>query len=210
MRERARGNWAANLRRFATSPPPALERCELCGAPIGAEHSHLLELEHRSLLCVCAPCGMSLAESQRFRLVRPATQPLADLDLSDGDWEAMQLPIDLVFLFHSTPEGGPVALYPGPAGAMASAMSRDAWSRLAAANPLLETLAPDVEALLINRIKGARRYYRVSIDRCFALVGLIRAQWKGLSGGGEVWDAIARFFAALDGPDDQIRRLMHV
>ena len=192
MLEHARGNWAAKLRRFAAAPPPAIERCELCGAPIGADHPHLLALEDRNLLCACAPCSISLAESQRFRLVRSATEALTDFQLSDWEWSALQLPIDLAFLCRSTCEDGPVAFYPGPAGAMASAMSPEAWSRLATANPVLETLAPDVEALLINRVKGARRYYRVSIDRCYALVGLIRAQWKGLSGGGEVWDAIAR------------------
>jgi hypothetical protein len=209
MLEPTRGNWVARLRRFTASPSPVIECCELCGAPIGSAHSHLLELEKRTLLCACEPCSFSLAESRRFRLVRPATEALEDFRLSDWEWEAMQLPIDLVFLFHSTPEGGAVAFYPGAGGAMASAMSRDAWARLAAANPLLDALSPDVEALLINRVKGARRYYRVSIDRCYALVGLIRAHWKGFSGGDEVWNEIALFFAALDEPDDQSRTLAH-
>jgi hypothetical protein len=56
---------------------------------------------------------------------------------------------------------------------------------------------PDVEALLVNRVKGAREYYRVSIDRCFSLVGLIRQHWRGLSGGAEAWDAIDAFFDTL-------------
>ena len=58
-------------------------------------------------------------------------------------------------------------------------------------------LEPDVEALLVNRIDGAREYYRVPIDRCFALVGLIRTRWRGLSGGAEAWQAIHEFFAGL-------------
>jgi hypothetical protein len=76
---------------------------------------------------------------------------------------------------------------------------------------MLETLAPDVEALLINRTKGARQYYRVSIDRCFALVGVIRSSWKGISGGVEGWEAIGRFFSALDasGVGNSNRALMH-
>ncbi len=113
------------------------------------------------------------------------------------------MPIELAFCFHSTPEGGPVALYPSPAGVMASAMGNDVWFRLAAANPRLNAMSPDVEALLINRIKGSRRYYRVSIDRCYALVGLIRSHWEGLSGGSKVWEAIAGFFEAIEGRDDQ-------
>lgn len=207
MSER-RGNWAARLRRFVASGSTA-ERCEICGAGLLSRHQHLLEIASARLLCACETCSRALGESERFRLVRPRTQVLSDFKLSDGEWEAMRLPIDLVFLLHSTKEGGLVAYYPGPAGAMASTMSRDAWSRLTATNPSLSEMTPDVEALLINRANGARRYYRVSIDRCYALVGLIRTQWKGLSGGVDVSASIRQFFVALDEPDAE-GALMHV
>jgi hypothetical protein len=201
MLHQAQGNWAAKLRRFATVAP-SQEHCELCGATIGSSHAHLLEVANRRLFCACEACDRALGESERFRALRPKTEVLAGFKLSDWDWEAMQLPIDLVFFFLSTPDGGPVALYPGAAGAMASAMGARAWARLASTNPVLNDMAPDVEALLINRVKGARQYYRVSIDRCHALVGLIRKHWTGISGGAEVWDQIARFFAALESPGD--------
>ena len=48
---------------------------------------------------------------------------------------------------------------------------------------MLAELEPDVEALLVNRMKGERAYYRAPIDECFKLVGLIRMHWRGLSGG---------------------------
>jgi hypothetical protein len=35
------------------------------------------------------------------------------------------------------------------------------------------------------------------IDECYKLVGLIRGNWRGLSGGTEVWQKIAGFFAEL-------------
>jgi hypothetical protein len=72
-------------------------------------------------------------------------------------------------------------------------------------------LAPDVEALLVNRTKRKREYYRVSIDHCFALAGLIRTRWRGLSGGGEVWDAISSYFARLQDQcsDDGFGRFRH-
>ena len=54
-----------------------------------------------------------------------------------------------------------------------------------------------MEALLVNRSEGARDYYRVPIDQCYALTGVIRARWRGIAGGVEAWDAIHRFFAAL-------------
>ncbi len=209
--ERSQGNWVAKLKRLAATPSIEQERCELCGAAIGPDHAHLLEVGAKRLHCACEACGFALAGGERFLLVRPMTETIVDFSLSDWDWEAMQLPIDLAFFFRSTTDGKVVALYPGPAGAMASAMSEDAWTRLVAANPMLETLAPDVEALLINRTKGARRYYRVSIDRCYALVGVIRTSWKGISGGVEGWEAIAQFFSALDasGVGDSNRALMH-
>jgi hypothetical protein len=81
---------------------------------------------------------------------------------------------------------------------MESALSVQAWNSLLKANPSLADMEPDVEALLVNRTKSARDYYRVSIDRCYALVGLIRTRWRGLSGGADVWDDIRDFFASLD------------
>jgi hypothetical protein len=40
----------------------------------------------------------------------------------------------------------------------------------------------DVEALLVNRVDGAREYFLAPIDACFELVGTIRVPWRGLSG----------------------------
>jgi len=129
--------------------------------------------------------------------------------MTDAEWDALRLRIDMAFLFHSTPERRPVALYPGPAGATESLLSLDAWEELVASNPALADLEPDVEALLVNRIDGAREYYRVPIDRCFALVGLIRTRWRGLSGGAEAWQAIRHFFAELRDPVATRREWRH-
>jgi len=129
--------------------------------------------------------------------------------MTDAEWDALRLRIDMAFLFHSTPERRPVALYPGPAGATESLLSLDAWEELVASNPALADLEPDVEALLVNRIDGAREYYRVPIDRCFALVGLIRTRWRGLSGGAEAWQAIHDFFAGLRNPAATRREWRH-
>jgi hypothetical protein len=73
----------------------------------------------------------------------------------------------------------------------------DAWQEIATANPRLQLLQPDVEALLVNRTTSQPEYYLVSIDRCYELVGLIRTNWKGLSGGPKVWEAIHLFFENL-------------
>jgi hypothetical protein len=62
---------------------------------------------------------------------------------------------------------------------------------------VLRTIEPDVEALLVDRHKGAREHWIVPIDDCYRLVALIRAEWTGLSGGDRVWPAIDRFFEGL-------------
>ncbi len=67
-----------------------------------------------------------------------------------------------------------------------------------AANPVLATLEPDVEALLVNRVRGARGHWIVPIDECYALVGLIRTRWRGLTGGARCGRQIGRFFEELD------------
>jgi len=85
---------------------------------------------------------------------------------------------------------------------MESTLTLEGWDALVSSNPILNELEPDVEALLINRVRNMggesyREHYIVPIDACYELVGLIRLKWKGLSGGEEVWKAIAEFFAGL-------------
>jgi hypothetical protein len=58
-------------------------------------------------------------------------------------------------------------------------------------------MRPDVETLLVNRVKETREYFVAPIDLCFELVGLIRIHWRGFSGGEEVWREIDRFFSRL-------------
>jgi hypothetical protein len=107
------------------------------------------------------------------------------------------IPISLAFFSNSTPAGRVVALYPGPAGAAESMLRLDAWDEIAAANPQLRTMEPDVEALLVNRVGSAREYFIAPIDECYKLVGLIRIHWRGLSGGALVWGEISKFFDQL-------------
>ena len=100
-----------------------------------------------------------------------------------------------------TDESNVVAFYPSPAGATESIPSPAAWEEIVRQNPVLNEVRPDVEALLANRLEHTRpeggEYYVVPIDKCYELVGLIRIHWRGLSGGTEVWNDIARFFTEL-------------
>jgi hypothetical protein len=95
-------------------------------------------------------------------------------------------------------------MYPSPAGATESQLPLDTWQQIAAENPVLQSMEPDVEALLINRLGEQRgfpvhQYFLLPIDQCFKLVGLVRTHWRGLSGGSELWQELTRYFAALEG-----------
>ncbi len=195
------GNWVATLHKFARGPGPeaAPGICELCAAPLPSGHSHLAEPSRQRLLCVCRSCATLLGNRAdgKYRLVPEALQKLRDFHLSDAEWDALGIPVGLAFFFHSTAQGRIVAFYPGPAGPTESLLGLGAWADLASRNPVLTEMEPDVEALLVNRMNGARDYYRMPIDRCYALVGVIRSHWRGVSGGGEAWSAIDGFFASL-------------
>jgi hypothetical protein len=180
----------------------AEERCELCAAPIGSAHRHLLDLRNRELVCTCRPCALlfdrDAAGAGKYRLVPERRLRLTDFQLDDLDWERLRIPVDMAFLFHSSAAGRVVAYYPGPMGPTESQLELDSWVEIERSNPVLATMAPDVEALLVNRARGARSQWLVPIDDCYALVGLIRTRWRGFTGGREVWEEIGRFFAALD------------
>jgi Family of unknown function (DUF5947) len=62
---------------------------------------------------------------------------------------------------------------------------------------VLETLEREVEALVVDRISERHGYAIVPIDRCYELVGTIKANWTGISGGSAVEDAVGEFFARL-------------
>jgi hypothetical protein len=191
------GAFAA-LKGFARARA-GVEQCELCGQELHTRHPHLLEPERRQIVCACAACALLFEGSHagRYRRIPDRVQRLADFLLDDGRWDRLQIPIGLAFFFFSTPAQRVVALYPSPAGATECLFGLAAWNELVADNPVLAELEPDVEALLVNRTGTAREHYRVPIDECYHLVGLLRKHWRGLSGGVEVWKQIEHFFAQL-------------
>lgn len=188
----------AALRRFTRPETPA-ERCDLCGADLPAEHEHLAEPAARRLACACGPCALLFAaqEAGRFRRVPPRLERLADLRFPEDRWSGLGVPVRLAFFYRSSPAGGVVAVYPSPAGPLESPVDAAAWDALVTDNPTLSDLAPDVEALLVNRVNGADDAFRCSLDRCYHLIGLVRAHWRGMTGGPELWRAVEGYFARL-------------
>ncbi|MGA9801080.1 MAG: DUF5947 family protein [Terriglobales bacterium] len=180
-----------------------VERCELCSAEVGTRHSHLIEPSTRKLLCACDPCAILFSGmGAKYKRLSNRVLSLSDFHLSDSQWEGLMVPINMVFFFRSTPDARAVAFYPSPAGATESLLELETWRDIEDANPVIKEMESDVEALLVNRVGHARgfaapEYFVLPIDECYKLVGLIRAHWKGLSGGTEVWQEIGNFFESL-------------
>jgi hypothetical protein len=196
-------------RRAAVEQEATIERCELCGDPIPPDHRHMLDLRNREIMCACRACKIlfdsGAAGGGHYRLVPDRRLRLADFEMDDVTWADLRIPVDMAFFFHHTEAARVVAYYPSPAGPTESLLELDAWSELERANPMLGELERDVEALLVNRSRGARQYFLVPIEDCYALVGLIRTRWRGLTGGREVWEEIEGFFEGLAGRSKEVK-----
>jgi len=192
-------NTIAALRRFNRPRAPE-ERCDLCAAPLAPQHQHLIEPAKKQIVCSCDACAILFGggADTRYRLVPRRIENWADFQMTDMQWQGLGVPIALAFFFYSSQAKEVITMYPSPAGATEAQLPNEAWEALAETNPILRDLAPDVEALLVNRINGAREFYRAPIDECFKLVGLVRSNWRGLSGGTELWKQIGGFFGDLN------------
>ena len=199
----AAGSGLRQMAAWATAPPSArapvpwrsaAPTCELCPIGIGEQHRHLLDLAQRRIVCVCETCWSLRSGDPQFRPPGTRTLWLEDFDLPDEVWAAFQIPIGLAFLMRSSVTGGVVALYPSPAGATESELELTAWDALCAANPVLERLEPDAEALIVNRTTREHQYAIVPTDQCYRMVGLIKSRWEGITGGRGVEDAVGEFF----------------
>ncbi|WP_405943751.1 DUF5947 family protein [Streptomyces sp. NBC_00932] len=192
------------LRRITRNrPQPAAgERCEMCAEPVAAEHSHVVNLESRALMCSCRACYLLFTEEdarQRYRAVPERYLRFDGVPLDARAWDELQIPVGLAFLFRNSVQGRTVAFYPGPAGATESELPLEAWDSIVASAPALAVLRPDVEALLIRRPgTGDGSCHLVPVDACYELVGRLRTLWRGFDGGREAHAAMDAFF-------DQVR-----
>ena len=173
------------------------ERCDLCNTTVPSDHRHMLNLYERQIVCVCESCWALRSGEPDFRPTGTRTLWLEDFELPEELWAQFRIPIGLAFFMHSTVTNCIVAMYPSPAGATESELHFETWSRLVAMNPVLRDLEPDAEALIVNRVTDPPAYAIAPIDRCYMLVGLIKASWEGISGGAGVEEAIARYFDEL-------------
>jgi hypothetical protein len=188
----------AVLRRFVKQRA-VVERCELCSAEVHSHHEHLVDIATRQMVCACQACAILFSgkANTKYRRVPQRILALANFQMTDAQWESLLIPISMAFFFQSSAVGRVISLYPSPAGATESLLDLESWDEILQGNPVLKEMEPDTEALLVNRVRGASEYYLLPIDECYKLVGLIRTNWHGLSGGTQMWEAIGKFFAEL-------------
>jgi hypothetical protein len=191
------------IRANRSAPEQACERCEMCSEPITDEHQHVVNVEGRQLMCVCRGCYLLFTDSHaelRYRAVPDRYLALTDFALGRHVWESLQIPVGLAFFFRNSALGRMVAFYPGPAGATESELGLDAWHTVEAADPRVDLLAEDTEALLI-RIGDETLSpvcHLVPIDACYEFVGMLRMLWRGFDGGQDVRNYVDEFFGMLD------------
>jgi hypothetical protein len=183
------------------------ERCEMCNVTIPEEHSHVVQIEQRQLMCTCRPCALLFTDraagNGKFASVPDRYLYDPEPDLSDASWEALQIPVHMAFFFvNSKLDGKTVAFYPSPAGATESDLASEGFDEFMSDTPLFGQLEPDVEALLIYRLSpkvghDIDEIFLAPIDACYELVGLVRSHWRGFDGGQELWEAVEVFFAGL-------------
>ena len=74
--------------------------------PLAPEHSHLIELAARRILCTCRPCHIVFepagAAQGKYRAIPNRYREVAEFVVDDATWDALQLPIGLVFFFYNS------------------------------------------------------------------------------------------------------------
>ncbi len=177
------------------------ERCEMCREVLGERHGHLVDTGKRSIACACRACYLLFtregAAGGRYRAVPERVRHDPGRLLGDADWNELQIPVAMAFFFFNSALGRVVAGYPSPGGVTECELDLAAWDRIAAAYPLLGEMAPDVEAILVNRTEHGNEVFLIPIDACYSLVGELRLLWQGFDGGAEARAALAAFLAGL-------------
>jgi hypothetical protein len=177
--------------------------CVLCAMTLDPPHFHLIDCCHSSVCCACRACALLFANDRdpnaRYRTVPSAVRFRAQLSSRDADWRALRIPNTLLFVFRQSAERRWVAVLPRADGAVRVPLPEPAWEVFLARRPLFASLAPDVEALLVRRGEqaGDLECFACPIDRCYALVGILREQRHGIDGARDSRARVSAMFAEL-------------
>jgi len=138
---------------------------------VGAERDHVME----GFVCACQAYATQFSGQMGQRYKR-APSLLPAFRLPGAKWEGLLKPLKMAFLFQQSPTGKMVAV---------ATKSQLPLDKIDVRNPVLQSMEPDVEARLVNRLveqRGfpSRQYSLLPLDQCFKLAGLVRTHWHGL------------------------------
>jgi hypothetical protein len=154
----------------------------------------LLDPQARRVVCACLACSLLFPPDNTgtYRRIVPCQVPLPDVGLDEARWNALGIPVRLVFVVASAVHRCVFALYPNAGGMTETVVASDAWDAFVRAYPELAQIEPDVQGVLIDGISDPCQCYRASIDVCHRLAGLMQGK-NGRS------TASAQLRKALDG-----------
>jgi hypothetical protein len=183
-----------SLERFVAAAKRAKDglKCEVCGAPLAAEHRHVVDRPARRLLCACQACALAFDGRQpaRFRSVPESTRPVF---LAETLIDRLGIPVGLAFFFRPSSLGKWVAIFPSVAGATEAQLGDDAIA-------VLDSLSieDDIEALLVRRSRErSSTCYVAPVALGYELTAILRQHWRGIDGGDEARAAVDELFARI-------------
>ena len=187
-----------SLRQFVRSRPrPSAASCAAIG--LAAEHSHLVEPASRQLVCSCDACSI-LFSGQQSRAISTGSQRrrvLAGLP-TDRCPMGRSTSTDQPGLFHDKHAGRPRArLLPESGRGHRIAPGARGLARLGGGEPDPRPTRAGCRSTPGQSDEQGSRVLPRPIDECYKLVGLIRANWRGLSGGSGSLGGSGQFFTRL-------------
>ena len=174
----------ARLRKCAARRADA-ERCGLCGDAVPELHPHLVEAGRGKPLCACGGCAAVFAHAGgKYRRV---PERVTAVRVDEARRAALGAPVGVAFFRPG------LAVYPSPLGAVESSVAPEAWEALLAETPALRSMEADVEVLLLRPGEA----FIVPIDAAYRLIGVLRREWRGFTGGDAAQAAVESFFSDL-------------
>lgn len=165
-----------------TSPEleaPGQSSCPLCSADMELSSNHLFEVAIREVVTVCDDCALKYERlpGGPLKSIPRETRPLLDFRMPHSI-SAIQFKGNVTFLFYSTATAKIMSICPTANGPVESTVSREIWKQLIEANPVLQEMRPDVEALLMTGNEDLREFFVAPIDVCYDLVKMFRKDWR--------------------------------
>jgi hypothetical protein len=174
--------------------------CDICAAPLLGDHQHVVDFDAQRLCCACEACAVSFDGygTRRHRTVPARVRTDPELVLGDEELAALGVPVGLFFLYYCSRTARWAGFFPGPAGPTEAELCQDACAALVCRSQLVQSLAPDVEALLVrHRPHHPSEAFAVPIDACYRLTALLRLHYRGFDGGDEARHVLDEFFGDL-------------